>query len=325
MKYLISIILISISPFISGCGKCRGIFYKDNPDGTRSKFNEYQPVNSRECFTDNIPLSNSEKTMQDRRQKGITCPPTGTRKTLISAKNFYDYRDGKVLLDLGADGTYRRIIYGEDKKSNQTFATLIGCWYQRENQVLLDSDHVAGTEVFNPMEIFTVTEAPGLYSMFRFDSSSDWSYQFCPYLDSPWRFCTLLRNGNDFFWPTGLTPSQKADLTKEALLMRKLYNYTDFPIEIFNKQWESPQGIELGRSDLKYAVVHIPDTPRYIDQAWRDFIKGDRPTMPDLTSEQTPPVCYVSYKTVTLDDGSSSRIKGEACYVNGVYIWTAAL
>jgi len=311
---------------------CRGTYYERDGFGVLKKF--YQYPHDGKCFTEPRPLSNWETSLERPKTDCVPQPQFASR-SLASANNFYSYRDGKVYLDLNAEtGTYRKLTLGEDKKGKATFTRLQGCFYQRTgtgvdvsfgNQLLLDTDmaSLASSEHFDPMEIFRYDETPTTLSMTRFDSTEDWDYKFCPYLDTPWSFCTLLRNGNIMFWPT-LAPADQTALKNEALLIRTQFNYDAVPLSTFESKWTSvpAQRVESGRDNWKYAVVHIVDTPRYKDEAWRDYLMGNRPTMPDVTSPSIPPVCYHGSQTVTLANGGQGKVYGEICYENGVYTFT---
>ena len=44
--------------------------------------------------------------------------------------------------------------------------------------------------------------------------------------------------------------------------------------------------------------------------------------MPDVESITTPQICYTTAKRVTFNDGTRGFVKGEACYVDGDYVFT---
>ena len=74
--------------------------------------------------------------------------------------------------------------------------------------------------------------------------------------------------------------------------------------------------------DFKYKITYSPDAQVYTEQAWIEYIKGLRPYMPDTNIIEQRPVCYTGFKRVVLDDGSSSLIRGEICYIDGEYNFT---
>jgi hypothetical protein len=311
-------------PFVVGCGNpCKGVYTERDDYGNLKKYNEYSQ--NGQCLKDSVSLSQWESSSESRLKKGVSCKPQPqfSSRALVSTNNFYGYRDGKVYLELNSStGEYRRLTLAEGKQGDQVFSRLQGCFYERSGQILLDTVNSASSQYFDPMEIFTyTTTTPSTLEMVRFDDSVDWDYRFCPYLDTPWGFCDLLRNGNEMFFPT-LTGAQQASLLAESLLIRRQFNYT--VMSDFSNVWSNSQAMrrEAAREDYKFAVATLVDTPRYIDQAWADYVRGNRPIMPDITSNRIPPICYPGKRDVTLSDGSSSTIYGEVCYVDGQYVFT---
>lgn len=309
-----------------GVPSCRGTYYDRDSQGNLKKYNQFY-LNGK-CLTDNMALSQWESSTEYRRIHNVSCTPQAfTSRSLVSDNNFYTYRNGKIYIDLNAStGEYRRLTLAEGKDGKQVYTRLQGCFYVRHDatygdQLLLDSINVASSQNFDPMEIFTYTTTATTMEMSRFDDSSDWDYRNCPTLDTPFGFCDLLRNGNDMYFPV-LTLAQQASVLAEALLIRKEFNYSVVTTATFNSLWNNPNRTEETREDYKYATASIVDTPRYIDQAWADFVRGSRPTMPDITSSRMPPICYPSHRTVTLADGTTARINGEVCYVDGQYVFT---
>ena len=319
--------LITLALILSlySCGKmhCKGIYTTTDDSGKLHRYDEYYQADQDRCVTNPLELTNFQKTLQARQDNGVKCVPQATAKTLISSGNFYDYRDGKVLLDLGSDGQYRRIMYGEDLNGAKIFSRQLGCYYTRDNQLFLEFEHSASTELIFPAEIFAVADSGLNTNMVRWDNSGDWSYLFCPYLSTPWNFCTALRNGNIMYDPV-VSAADQADLFKQALLIRKIYDYKALDKSSFEAAWSTVEsyGSESGVKNFKYDVVPLMDQPPYTIQAQIDYVKGIRPTPPDLTSSNIPPICYLASKDVTLADGTSGKIHGEVCYVNGSYVFT---
>lgn len=222
-------------------------------------------------------------------------------------------------------------MIGESKDGKPTFTRLQGCFYQRTgqgvdalygNQILLDSEitKIKSSEVFDPWEIYQYTETANSMEMTRFDASSDWDYRFCPELLTSWGYCDLLRNGNIYYYPV-LTVGQMQSLLDEALLIRRQFNFIEISKNSFESLWSSAESTytESGRNNWKYMVNGLVDTPPYVDQAWRAYLIGARPYMPNVSSGLMPPVCYEGERAVTLSDGSTAYIQGEICYENGVY------
>ena len=340
-----SLLLVSLLFLLAGCAQtipeklglagpvsCRGIYKLIDDYGNLKKFNQYEREG--QCWTDNVALTQFEKTEEKWNKNHVTCTPQPSfvSRTLVLAGNFYTYSDGKGLLDLDAStGVFRRLILGEDVNGRPTFTKLQGCFYTRTGagvdiaygkQLLLDTtiSKVVSSQYTDIAEIFTYTELGSDVNMVRYDESADWNYRFCPELSTPWSFCAKLRDGNDMYYPV-LSAADQTAMLNEALLIRKTFNYTAMSKSSFDSQWKN---VELTRTekmleDLKYHVIHTVDTPRFIDQAWRDYVMGTRPTMPDTSSTRMPLVCYPGFQNITLANGSTGRTYGEICYENGVY------
>lgn len=316
---------------------CKGVYYTRDAQGNLKKFNEWYNASAKACYTDPLALSQWEKTSEawDKNQVVCTSQPQFASRSLISENNYYAYRDGKTYLDLDSStGVFRRLVIGEDRSGQPVFTRLQGCFFQRTGQgvdagfgtqILLDTEisKIKSSEAFDPWEIFRYTETANSLETTRFDSSGDWDFKFCPELSTPWGYCDLLRNGNIYYYPS-LTAAQMDDLLNEALLIRKQFNFTAISKQQFEDVWANTEKThaEIGRADWKYMVNGLVDTPLYIDQAWRDYVKGVRPYMPDISSNQMPPICYEGEREVVLSDGSTGKVYGEICYENGNYIFT---
>lgn len=311
---------------------CKGVYY-ERINGELKKFVQYEKDG--QCLTDNLSLSRFEKTLESWNKNSVTCKPQPSfpSRTLVAANNYYSYRDGKAYLDFDSStGIFRRIVLAENDQGEPVYARLQGCYYQRTGtgvdvgfgkQLLLDTDvdKIVTSQDFDPMEIFQYTEAANEVNMLRFDDTKDYDYRNCPYLRTPWEYCTKLRDGNEMYFPTLPMPDQIA-LTNEAIVMSRQYNWVTSNKSTFDSLWDITTRKEAIREDYLYEIIHIPDTPRYIDQAYRDYLLGTRPTMPDVNSNTAVNICYEGSKTVTLDDGSSGKIKGQICYVSGQYVFT---
>lgn len=332
---------------------CRGIYYTRDRQGTLHKFNEWFNKSVNACYTDNLELSRWEETSEKWDKNKVQCKPQPqfNSRSLVSANNYYQYRNGKDFLDLDAStGIFRRLTIGEDDDDTSetgldgitTFKRWQGCFYQRTaqgidaiygHQILLDGDSskIKTSEPFNPMEIFSYTESATSIEMVRFDSSNDWDWKFCPESSTPWGYCNLLRNGNIWFFPV-LSAAEQADLLAQALLIRRQFNFNLISKSDFENVWTNAEKThkEIGLFkentthiwNFKYMVNGLPDTPMFVDQAWRDYIKGLRPQMPDLSSIQILPICYEGKREVILNNGSLAWINGEICYENGNYVFT---
>lgn len=313
---------------------CKGLYSYRDEDGNLKKKNEYFHESLGHCVTESVALTNYEEGLEKRRRLEVTCEPQSgfPAVSMRAANNFYQYRDSRVFLNFQSSGEFRKIIHGEDEDGNPTFSRTLGCFWQRTgtgvdvafgNQLYLDGPQAASSDLAHRNEIFQYTIAGNDVSMTRYDNSGDWDYRFCPYLNVPWEYCEELRNGNIMFWPD-LPAGTQTDLRNEALLIRKEFNYVLISDQEFENLWENIEssGEELSQQDWKYDVVHLPDEPPYTWEAWKDYVVGDRPTMPDVASSQLPPLCYPGRKEVTLSDGATSHIYGEVCYEDGEYTFT---
>lgn len=334
--------------FLAGCGApgatvttndstpCGQTYYNRDTQGNLKKYQTY--LLNGQCMTDNVALTAWEASTEQRRKLGTPCTPQPqfASRSLVAANNYYAYRDGKVYLDLDASkGEYRRLMLGEDAQGKSTYSRLQGCFYERTgagvdaafgSQLLLDTylPGAASTDAFNAMEIFKVdTDTSSELTLTRFDQSDDWDGLFCPYLNTPWDYCTLLRDGNTMYWPT-LSVANKDALLTEALLIRKQFSYSTISKSAFEAKWSDPgtNRTETDSVNYKYAVVSIADVPWFIDAAWREYVMGTRPTMPNVNSNKMPNLCYKGKKRVILSDGTTALIDGEICYADGQYVFT---
>lgn len=293
------------------------------------------------CDRETVPLSYYEQDIRRRSINNITCTPQNiilNNTFLKSANNYYSYRDEKYILNLDpSSGEYRRILYGEDKSGKTVFSKEKGCFYVREDfenepwgaidygiQIYLEQPKSASSNVSMANEIYKITTMNTDWRFVSFDATSDWSYQFCPYLSTPWDFCTLLRNGNIMFH-SNVNSAQKDQLLTEALLIRTQYNFIEMQENEFELAWKLAQEYEgeEPQVNFSYAVLFRPDGPFYTEQAWISYIKGERPFMPDTAIIKQRPICYNGFRKVILDDGSSSHIRGEICINSeGEYVFT---
>lgn len=253
-----------------------------------------------------------------RARKAVTCVPQAFSKTLVAANNYYGYRDGRQYLDLdGSTGTFRRLTIAEGKSGQRVVTRLQGCFYVRGNQLLLDTTYAISDQYFDPMEAFTFTLTGTSLNLVRFDDSATWSYMECVTLDTPDQYCAALRSGNIMYFPN-LSPAQKAALLAEAISIRRTFNNDLISRATFNSVWAQGGKVAV-REDYKFAVQAIVDTPRYVDQALFSYIRFQSNIVPDMTSSTIPPVCYPGSQTITYPDGSTGKVYGEVCYVNGNY------
>jgi hypothetical protein len=286
-------------------------------------------------------LSTWEKSLQKREAKNIKCSPQPVLPTLYlkSANNFYEYRNNRIYLKLNSvSGEFTRIISGEGIDNHPVFTRDFGCYYLREDledepvnptnyglQILLDLELAASSRPLHPVEVFSITQSnPTNIEMLRFDDNTGVDWKWCPTRKTPFEYCTELRNGNIFYYPDNLDQVTKNQLKAEAILIRSEFNFTLISKEEFEQEWTyltntEREGIEDGWT---YVVSSIPDVPAFIHRSWRDYLMGNRRTMPDASSKTFPMVCYDTKKEIQFDDGSNGTISGEACYFDGQYSFT---
>lgn len=276
---------------------CRGVYYERDSSGNLKKYNQYE-LNGN-CLTDNISLNRLETTKEAWTKNNVQCTPQVgfSSRTLVSANNYYTYRNGRIWLDLNSDtGVYRRIVLTEDQNGNATYSVLQSCFYYREGQgqdaaygkqILLDTNvqKIITNQAFDPAEVFKILENGSNINMIRWDDSADWDYRFCPYLSVPLGVnCVLLQvDGNEFYWPI-LTVQQQNDLLYEAIRIGKEFNYSLTSKTVFESLWADVNKTrkDTDYSDQKYHVIHITDTPVAYDQSWMQFLRNERPWMPNV-------------------------------------------
>ena len=314
------------------------IMYAWDPVYGESKKYTYEinPI-TQTCVKKNLVLTNYEQGLDRRRRNNITCKPQSIGKVwLKAAGNFYSYRNDRVFLELdGSTGQFRRITTGVTSDIHSSGAGLpsfsrdLGCFYLREDhetepinpqdfgkQILLDMGPIgASSEGTTPIEVFKYEVTGNDWRMVRFDQNEDIGGYFCPYLLTPWEFCTALRNGNSHFLPD-LDSSTNVSLTSEAILIRSEFNFTSITATDFNNVWDNAvkNSVETYEQAFKYSPKTIVDVPNYVWEAWRDYVMGNRPYMPDTQNISITEICYPSVKQITYVDGSTGLISGQACY-----------
>jgi len=322
---------------------CKGIYYSRDSQGNLLKFNQYWQADQKACLTDQVALSNYEKSTEKRRTHSVACVPQPTFPTMAlrASGNFYSYRNDRYYLDFdAATGTFRRLTLGQDRNGKVVFQRDLSCFYAREDhetepvdpqdygkQLLLDfSNFPASSADFIPNEIFKYNDdGNGNWFMTRYDDVADWDFTFCPELTVPYENCTALRNGNLYFYPV-LDAATQASLLAEAKLIRTQFNFSVMTRSEFQSLWDSfdKNGTELQQGgDWLYYTNHVVDASKLFDYSWRQYLMGLDQTMPDVAAvPQLPPVCYSGSQTVTLPNGNSAKVFGEICYANGVYTFT---
>lgn len=357
MTRLLLICSISVLAF-SGCkeqagtnastapSSCKGEYtVKDQNGIVRKRFNEYA-VQGMGCVTDNVPLTTFEKQDAQRFDRHIQCVPQAIPSvTLLSKNNYYAPRNDSIWLDLNSQtGQFRRLIVGQTAGGVPLFQREIGCWFEREdheteavnpkdygNQILLDLELASSSLEVHPMEIYRYTKTGGNWDTIRFDDPTGVDWSFCNTDGTPWEYCTILRNGNYMYQPENLTAAQMAALQAEALLIRSQYNFVEIGAADFESKWNATisSAREFGTAEaikntykFSYGISGLPDVPFYIDRAWRSYLRGEAPQMPDTSSITLPLICYSGFRNVVLDSGASAVVHGEICYSNGVYTFT---
>ena len=321
---------------------CEGHSRLQDEFGVIKKFYEYWHEGLEACVKESIPLTHFESSSRKRALSNIECSPQFNLPSLYlkAANHYYHYRNNRILLSLDAEaGIFKRITLGEDKDTGEyIFTRDIGCWFFREDfesepsgnydhgkQLLLDLENAASSSLFHPMEIFRInSESNATIELTRFDDNSQTSWANCP-TSTPLGFCDKLRNGNIFYYPTNLDNDDKSRLKAEAILIRSEFNFEKISKIEFESIWnfhiKNSKESSLGMN-WKYIVQGFPDVPSFIHRTWRNYIIGSHAYMPDVTSPKIPSICYTTAKRVTFDDGSKGFVKGEACYVDGEYIFT---
>lgn len=352
MKYLI----IFLGLLLSACNdekgqtseskispsSCRGVYTVRDANGDLQKYSHYWLESAKSCVLDKIALANFEASSEKRRRHPVQCvsQPSFPSMALKASGNYYDYRNDRMFLDFDSQkGEFRRLTIGEDKKGNVVYQRDVSCFYAREDhevepinsrdygkQLLLDfSNYPASSASFVPNEIFKYDgDNAGNWYWTRYDDSADWDGTFCPERTVPWEYCTALRNGNLYFYPT-LDATTQAALTAAAKMIRTQFNFTEISRSNFESLWQdfdrTGQELEAG-GNWKFLTSNIVDASKFYDYDWRMYLMGQRYAMPDVYTPSLPPVCYSGSQSITLSGGASGKIYGEICYVNGVYTFT---
>lgn len=322
---------------------CKGVYYFRDSQGNLLKFNQYWQADQKACLTDQIALTNYEKSTETRRKHKVACKPQSTFPTMAlkASGNYYSYRNDRYYLDFdSATGVFRRITLGEDLSGIVVYQRDLSCFYARTDQetepvnpqdygsqILLDfSNFPASSADFVPNEVFKYdSDGSGNWFFTRYDDVADWGFSFCPTGTTPFEFCTERRNGNIYFDPV-LDAAVMAELTTEAKLIRTQFAFSTMTRSEFQSLWDSldKDGKELQQGgDWRYFVNHVVDASKFYDYDWRRYLMGLAPTMPDAFTPSIPPICYQGSKYVTLTDGSSGKLYGEICIINGQYTFTA--
>ena len=141
---------------------------------------------------------------------------------------------------------------------------------------MLDNAKFVASESCVTFEIYKV-EAQNAGSIFlqRFDYTNDWDWKFCPESSMPWGYCDELRNGDIMFYPT-LTAAQTTKLYQDAIKIRTEFNFQRISRAQFDQAWTQAYKtrLEATRNDWIYEVGFLVDTPPWIDQAWREYVKA---------------------------------------------------
>jgi hypothetical protein len=328
---------------------CRGEWSEVDSKGNLLKFNKYYHQGMGACITDNVALSQFEKSSEKRQNNNIECTPQVDLPSMYlrASNNYYKYRNDKIYIDLDAStGEARRLIIGEMENGNSSYSRQVFCYYLRTDtedepvnpqeygsMILFDLADGASSGSFHPMEIFSYDESNNDLFLTKMDNQFGVDYKFCS-LHTPWGYCDELRNGNIMYFPENLDSTIEDKLTAEAILIRSEFNFIKISQEEFDNTWENniDESIEVGTwqyiqggGTWKYLVAAIFDEPFFIGQAWRKYLKYERPSMPDVewaSSSQVPLICYNARREVTLASGDTAYIRGEVCYEDGEYVFT---
>lgn len=356
--FLFALCIVSISGCktesdSSGTSKvssCRGEYTVVDSSGlVRQRFNEYQ--SSMGCLTDPVPLTQWEKSTNDRFDKKISCTPQTDLPSmwLKSSGNYYSYRDSKIYVELNATtGEAKRLILAEMPDGSASYIRQVFCYYVRtDNEVepvnpqnygsmiLFDLELSASSEIFSPMEIYNYTNTASSLNLKKMDSNDGVDWTWCPADSVPWGWCDPLRNGNAAFYPEDPNITVQNQLKAEAILIRSELLTSKITNSEFTAVWGSTisSSTEVGTTPYinkggkwKYLVNSLFDEPLFVGREWRKYLRRERPSMPDVTwasSMGMPYVCYSAQKEITYNDGSKGTISGQACYdQNGDYSFT---
>lgn len=327
---------------------CRGEYAVTDPNGlVRQRYNEYESTLG--CLTDPVPLTQYEKSTNERFDKKISCTPQTDLPSmwLKSNGNYYSYRDSKIYIELNAaTGEAKRLILAEMPDGSLSFQRQIFCYYLRTDvetepvnpqnygQLLqFDLELSASSNIFSPQELYNYQLNGNDLLLHKLDDNTGVDWTWCP-TSTPIDFCDYLRNGNEFFFPPAPNATIQAQLRASTILIRSELNMTRILAQEFKTAWDSSikSGIEVGTpnyiksgSKWKYSVNFLWDEPLYVGRSIRNYMRRDpmQPFMPDLawaSTFQFPYVCYSARKEISYSDGSKGFITGSACYdSNGVY------
>lgn len=309
--------------------------------GIVKRYEYYKTQNNEECKQGQIPLSRFEQGIRRRAEKDIKCVPQtelSEEVYLKASNNFYDYRNDKYFLHLDPEtGIYRRILLGEDKNGNPAHIKEIGCfWARKDNetelwdsqdyglQILIDQANAASSNNTKSEEVYKITKLNNEWTFLGVNETQTWSELFCPSGSTPWGYCDLLRNGNLMFEPKNLLAAQKNDLINQAVLIRAYHSFSEALGDEFDSKWSEAfkyEG-EMAEMDFKYRITFAQDVPRYTFNASVDYIRDQRPMMPEGTQMDENFYCYQGFKDILLTDSSTAHIWGEICSQNGEYTFT---
>lgn len=329
--------------------ECRGEWSEDTSSGLK-KFNEFYQKGLG-CVTEQVALSQWEKSFEKRSNDDVQCTPQVDLGTmwLRSSNNFYTYKNNRIYLELDAStGEARRLIIAELENGKPVITREKFCYYLRTDgeiesvnpqdygaMILFDLEFASSSSSFHPMEIYNYSEVGDDLFLTKMDNNSGVDWTFCSTNSTPWGFCDELRNGNSMYYPEDPNATVQAQLKAEAILIRSQMNFIKITEEEFYSKWSYSieNYVEVGTSKYisnggktKYLVNSLFDEPFFVGRAWRDYIRGDRPQMPDVqwaATLQTPYVCYQGQKEIVLNNGSTSFIDGEICInQDGEYVFT---
>lgn len=358
---LISTLILGLA--LVGCGKagqqssstsgaqCRGVYYEHNPISHELvKYNETYNASIGSCLAQSIPVTNYEKTLDDRERKNVHCKPQHglPSMTLKADGEYYAPRNGNYYIDLNAaTGEYRMLSVGTFQDGREVIERKLGCYYLRTDvetepinprnygsMIMFDQENSAKSNIAAYADIYTYSDTGVGFQLvdpspaFR----GDWGDgTFCPFQSVPDGYCDLLKNGNNFFLPL-LNAGQQAYLANEAMLIRSTYSFVKIPKAQLDVLWASYEGRigtsldetaevidEPYSSQWNYRINFYTDMSDKTSDSWIAYMKGQRSTMPDLGSPATTPVCFVGWQSVTTGAGASANVLGQICYSEGVY------
>lgn len=351
--FLLSLFLIACKEqsqeSATSAASCKGVQYgRSSVTGELTKSEEVFNATLNSCVTKPLELTNFEKTEDERKRKNITCVPQGLNAVLKASGNFYTPRNDRQFIELKPNGEYRSLVIGEFNDGRPVVEKQVGCYRIRtDNQtepinprnygsmIMFEFQNSASSKLSSFNQIFNYTDTGAGFELADPSPSyrADWNFENCPYQSVPWGFCNLIKSYGNILYLPSLTAQQQADLLAEAILIRSTYSFIKITATEFNSKWDQYKNAgtsdssavsvdEWYTSNWEYRISFETDPNPYTSDAHIEYMRQQRPYMPDLGSPSLAPVCYNGWRVVTLSDGTQGNVYGEICYEGGTYTFT---